>query len=70
MMQRLVERSAMRPIFWLFAGCLAFAPPARAADTVDLTLVLVTDVSRSIDDFGVHPGEGRLCSRIHVAAGH
>jgi hypothetical protein len=40
----------MRPIFWLFAGCLAFAPPARAADTVDLTLVLVTDVSRSIDD--------------------
>ena len=50
MMQRLLERSAMRPIFWLFAACLAFAPPARAADTVDLTLVLVTDVSRSIDD--------------------
>ena len=40
----------MRPILWLFAACLALAPPARAADTVDLTLVLVTDVSRSIDD--------------------
>jgi hypothetical protein len=50
MMQRLLERSAMRPILWLFAACLAFATPARAADTVDLTLVLVTDVSRSIDD--------------------
>ena len=40
----------MRPILWLFVASLALAPPARAADTVDLTLVLVTDVSRSIDD--------------------
>src|SRR4051794_20061554 len=40
----------MRPLVWLFAACLAAATPARAADNVDLTLVLVTDVSRSIDD--------------------
>ncbi len=44
----------MRPVVWLFAACLAFAPfgatPARAGDSVDLTLVLVTDVSRSVDD--------------------
>jgi hypothetical protein len=50
MMVRPLERSAMRPILWLFVASLALAPPARAADTVDLTLVLVTDVSRSIDD--------------------
>ena len=29
---------------------MAVAPPARAAEDVDLALVLVTDVSRSIDD--------------------
>jgi hypothetical protein len=40
----------MRPVVWLFAAMLAFAPAARAADSVDLTLVLVSDVSRSIDD--------------------
>jgi hypothetical protein len=50
MMERHLERSAMRPILWLFLASLALAPPARAADSVDLTLVLVTDVSRSIDD--------------------
>jgi uncharacterized protein DUF1194 len=50
MMVRPLERSAMRLILWLFVASLALAPPARAADTVDLTLVLVTDVSRSIDD--------------------
>jgi Protein of unknown function (DUF1194) len=40
----------MRPIVWLFAGSIALAPVAHAAENVDLTLVLVTDVSRSIDD--------------------
>lgn len=40
----------MRPLLWLLAACLAFASPARANDSVDLTLVLVTDVSRSVDD--------------------
>ena len=40
----------MRPVVWLFAASLALAPAARAADSVDLTLVLVSDVSRSIDD--------------------
>jgi hypothetical protein len=40
----------MRPIALLFAACLALAPTVHAAETVDLTLVLVTDVSRSIDD--------------------
>src|SRR3954453_7807502 len=40
----------MRFSIWLFTACLALAPSARAADSVDLTLVLVTDVSRSIDD--------------------
>jgi hypothetical protein len=35
--------------FWLFASMFA-ASPASAADEVDLALVLVTDVSRSIDD--------------------
>jgi hypothetical protein len=40
----------MRPIVWLFVTLVALAPVARAAETVDLTLVLVTDVSRSIDD--------------------
>jgi len=40
----------MRPLVWLFVACLAFAAPARAAENVDLTLVLVSDVSRSIDD--------------------
>jgi Protein of unknown function (DUF1194) len=45
-----LETPVMRSFLWLFAACLALAPAARAADTVDLTLVLVTDVSRSIDD--------------------
>ena len=45
-----LETSAMRFAVWLLAACLALAPSARAADGVDLTLVLVTDVSRSIDD--------------------
>jgi hypothetical protein len=40
----------MRPIIWIFAACLAIASTARAAESVDLTLVLVTDVSRSMDD--------------------
>ena len=50
MMQGHLETSAMRFVVWLFAACLALAPLARAADSVDLTLVLVTDVSRSVDD--------------------
>jgi hypothetical protein len=40
----------MRTFVWLFAACITFAAPAQAADSVDLTLVLVSDVSRSIDD--------------------
>ena len=40
----------MRPLAWLVAVLLALAPAARAAESVDLALVLVTDVSRSIDD--------------------
>jgi hypothetical protein len=40
----------MRAFVWLSAACITFAPPAWAADGVDLTLVLVSDVSRSIDD--------------------
>src|SRR5579871_4930733 len=40
----------MRPTACLFAACLAFAPLTAAAESVDLTLVLVSDVSRSIDD--------------------
>ena len=40
----------MRRFALLFACCLAKSPVARAADSVDLTLVLVSDVSRSIDD--------------------
>jgi Protein of unknown function (DUF1194) len=40
----------MRALVWLPAACIAFAAPVRAADSVDLTLVLVSDVSRSIDD--------------------
>jgi hypothetical protein len=34
----------------VFVFLLALAAPSRAADDVDLALVLVTDVSRSIDD--------------------
>jgi hypothetical protein len=45
-----LETPAMRAFVWLPLVCLALATPARAADSVDLTLVLVTDVSRSIDD--------------------
>src|ERR1700758_185380 len=44
------ETDKMRPIVWLFAASLALAPAAHAAESVDLTLVLVSDVSRSIDD--------------------
>jgi hypothetical protein len=35
---------------WLIAALLLWAGAARAAEPVDLTLVLVDDVSRSIDD--------------------
>ena len=51
----------MRPIVWLFAACVACAagrPCRRQAST--WRLVLVTDVSRSIDDFRIQAGEGRL----------
>ncbi len=40
----------MRTVIWLLAASFAVVAPARAADSVDLTLVLVSDVSRSIDD--------------------
>lgn|SRR5579859_1496 len=50
MMLRSRETMVMRPVVWLFAATLALPPAARAADSVDLTLVLVSDVSRSIDD--------------------
>jgi hypothetical protein len=40
----------MRILILLTAACLAFATPVRAADSVDMTLVLVSDVSRSVDD--------------------
>ena len=40
----------MRLIAWLFTALLALAPAANAAEGVDLVLVLVTDVSRSVDD--------------------
>lgn len=40
----------MRLSVWLFAAGFAFVPAAHAAEGVDLTLVLVSDVSRSIDD--------------------
>lgn len=40
----------MRAFVWLSVAWVTFAAPAQAADSVDLTLVLVTDVSRSIDD--------------------
>src|SRR4051812_41615919 len=40
----------MRLVLWLFAALLLATVSARAAESVDLTLVLVTDVSRSIDD--------------------
>lgn len=40
----------MRAFVWLPAAWITFAAPAWAADSVDLTLVLVSDVSRSIDD--------------------
>jgi hypothetical protein len=40
----------MRILILLTAACLALAAPGRAADSVDMTLVLVSDVSRSVDD--------------------
>jgi hypothetical protein len=45
-----VEIHAMRPVVCLLAVLLIHPPSALAAEGVDLTLVLVTDVSRSIDD--------------------
>jgi hypothetical protein len=44
------ETCIMRLAAWLIAALLAVAPAAHATESVDLTLVLVTDVSRSIDD--------------------
>src|SRR5690348_5142044 len=44
------EIRTMRPYALLFAASIAFSPAAHAAETVDLALVLVSDVSRSIDD--------------------
>jgi len=44
-------------------GCLLAAPPVRAAETVDLLLVLAADVSRSIDD-----GEFDLQRKGYAAA--
>jgi hypothetical protein len=42
----------MAPFRWLILTACLLAPigPARAAEDVDLALVLVTDVSRSVDD--------------------
>ena len=40
----------MHSVVWLLAAGLALAPAAHAAQGVDLTLVLVSDVSRSIDN--------------------
>jgi len=40
----------MRPFALLLAAFIAAMPAARAAENVDLALVLVSDVSRSIDD--------------------
>ncbi len=53
----------MRPLAWLVAVLLSLAPAARAAESVDLALVLVTDVSRSIDD-----SEFRLEKQGYAAA--
>ena len=50
MMRRHSEAAAMRPLLCLLSAFLALAPRAYAIDSVDLTLVLVSDVSRSIDD--------------------
>jgi hypothetical protein len=44
------DTNVMRLLAWLFAIFLAATPVAHAAESVDLVLVLVTDVSRSIDD--------------------
>src|SRR3974377_273568 len=38
------------PMRWLMAALLLWGGPAGAAEAVDLTVVLVDDVSRSIDD--------------------
>ena len=40
----------MHSVVWILAAGFALAPAAHAAQGVDLTLVLVSDVSRSIDD--------------------
>lgn len=40
----------MRTVLCLAASLLAIAPAVHATESVDLALVLVTDVSRSIDD--------------------
>ena len=50
---RYMATSTVRAIAMLFGASLPLASGARAADSVDLTLVLVSDVSRSIDDFRV-----------------
>ena len=50
MMRRYQVTSAMRLIALLSLASFVLAPGARAADAVDLALVLVSDVSRSIDD--------------------
>src|SRR6185437_10538397 len=41
---------SMLRIAWLFTVLVAMVPAAHAAQNVDLVLVLVSDVSRSIDD--------------------
>jgi len=46
-------RCRVVPMRWIAVLCLvlaAMSPAAQAADSVDVALVLVTDVSRSIDD--------------------
>jgi hypothetical protein len=42
--------SGVQLISWLLPITLCLMPAARAAESVDIALVLVTDVSRSIDD--------------------
>ena len=42
--------TSMRLAGWLFLAILVMASAAHSAESVDVTLVLVTDVSRSIDD--------------------
>ena len=53
----------MRYSLWLLGACLALATHVRAAEHVDLTLVMVTDVSRSVGD-----AEYKLAKDGYVAA--